>query len=362
MAVRLTTRIAAALVVVVTMSAALARAATLSPQSLASSLQRDPVQSLGVPRSSFSALSRAQIRSLRAEIGRLDPGRIWILVVSPRSQSALGSFAGGVFGDLPAGTLLGVADDRQRATTTHFWVGSSWEQSAVAENHLNDVINGFHKGQGSLYDDLRLAVRSFARGDAAAGHPQLSSASGSSQTSASGGGQTSASGGGGDALVIAGVIAAAILLAVGMGLFGRYMRGALRASRRRHEESADAHEQAGADFTRLGEEIEALDIDSSMPGASAAGKDEYAKALECYQEAERRMDKSGDEYQFERAVAAIGRGLDHVHAADRLFNPQGGGVADQLAELTARHNRGALTDGEFAAQKSQLLHRSNNTG
>lgn len=102
--------------------------------------------------------------------------RIWILVASPRSESSLGAFSSPIFGDLPAGTLLTVADDRQRPNLSHYWVGSSWESSDVAENQLNDVINGFHKGQGSLYDDLRLAIQSFARSDAAAGHPALSSA------------------------------------------------------------------------------------------------------------------------------------------------------------------------------------------
>ena len=94
----------------------------------------------------------------------------------------------------------------------------------------------------------------------------------------------------------------------------------MRASRRRKEEQADAHGQVQADFIKLGEAIEALDIDSSMPNASARGKDEYAKALDCHEQAERRLQKSGDEYQFERAVAAVRDGLEHVRTAERLLN------------------------------------------
>jgi hypothetical protein len=58
-----------------------------------------------------------------------------------------------------------------------------------------------------------------------------------------------------------------------------------------------------------------------MPNASARGKDEYAAAIECYQDAERRLKTPDDDYQFERAVEAIKRGLAHVRAADQLFNP-----------------------------------------
>jgi hypothetical protein len=96
----------------------------------------------------------------------------------------------------------------------------------------------------------------------------------------------------------------------------------MRASHRREQERADAREQTQADFAKLGEEIEALDIDSSMPNASERGKDEYSKGIECYQDAERRLRDPGDEYQFEHAVDAVKRGRAHVHAADQLFNPK----------------------------------------
>jgi hypothetical protein len=68
-----------------------------------------------------------------------------------------------------------------------------------------------------------------------------------------------------------------------------------------------------------------------MPDASPEGKQEYAQALECYEQAERRMRQAGDEYQFERALEAIRNGLAHVGNADRLFNPgRGGGEKNKL--------------------------------
>jgi hypothetical protein len=294
--------------------------AAAKPSPLVSALKRNTVQSIGAPASSFSALSRKHMDALRTEIRKLDPGRIWILVVSRRGQDSLNSFADPVFGDLPAGTLLAVADDPQNSNLTHFWVGSSWEPSDAAQAQLNDVINGFHKGQGSLFDDLRLAVQSFAHSDRALGHPALNAGSGGSAGASPAAG-ASGQGGTGNAGLITWVIIGAVFLVVGIGVGGRYLRGALRASHWRREEASDAREQAQSDFVKLGDQIEALDIDTQMAGADPAAKDRYAKALDCYQEAERRLRQAGDEYQFEHAVEAIRRGLEYIREADQLFNP-----------------------------------------
>jgi hypothetical protein len=83
---------------------------------------------------------------------------------------------------------------------------------------------------------------------------------------------------------------------------------------------ADAHARANTNLTKLAEQIEALDIDSSMPTASSKGKSEYAKALDEYEEAQKRLLRPRDAYQFEQAVQAISRGLEHVGTAERLFN------------------------------------------
>ena len=330
MRLRLAVCITAVLAVLISAWSPVARADSLDPQALAASLQSDPVQSIDVPSSSFSALSHGQISSLKAEIARLDPGRIWILVVSPRSQSDLDNVADPVYGDLPAGTLIAVAEDVQDPNTTHFWVGSTWQSSDAAQNQLNDVINSYHKGQGSLYDDLRLNTQSFASADAAAGHPSLNSSGNSGQSGANNGQSGGASSGSGGLIAV--VIVVAVLLVVTVLVGGRYLRRSMRASHWQREEKADAHAKAQADLGTLGDEIGALDIDSSMMDANPAGKDEYAKALDCYEEAERRMKQVGDEYQFEHAVDAIGRGLEHVRNANRLFNPPPTGHQTPMAE------------------------------
>jgi hypothetical protein len=102
---------------------------------------------------------------------------------------------------------------------------------------------------------------------------------------------------------------------------GRYLRQAARSSRWRHEANEDAHAQAQKDFIKLGEAIVALDIDSSLPNASPAGKDEYRHAIGCHEAAERRLKHPDDAYQFQKALYAIKAGLRHVHAAEQLFNP-----------------------------------------
>jgi hypothetical protein len=309
-------------------------------------------------------MSAKQVAGLRAEIARLDPGRIFIAFLSPRSQSALDDISNPAFGDLPAGTLISIADDTQDARTTHFFVGSTWEDNGTAQNELNGVIQGYHNGRGPLSADLRLAIESFARADAAAGHPAPGSSSGGftpapqAQPTAHGSSDGSISGG-----LVAAIIAGVVLLLVAAIPITRSIRSSMGASHWHKEQAADVHAHANSDFVKLGEAIEALDIDSSMPHASAAGKDEYGHAIGCYAEAERQLKQADDPYHFDRALAAIKAGHRHVQAADQLFNPGGHGatsrdekvVVERLEKLTKLHDSGALTDEEFSEEKRKVL-------
>lgn len=334
-------------------------------QSLAGSLENDSVQILGTSRSAYSAMSPKQVAGLRAEIARLDPGRIFIALLSPRSQSALEDISNSAFGDLQAGTLISIADDPQNARTTHFFVGSTWEDNGTAQNELNDVIQRYHNGQGPLSADLRLAIESFARADAAAGHPAPGSSSAGTAAPAPQPQPTSHSTteGGISGGLIAAIIAGAVLLLVAAIPITRSIQSSMRASHWHKEQAVDTHAHANSDFIKLGEAIEALDIDSSMPHASAAGKDEYGHAIGCYAEAERQLKQADDPYHFDRALAAIKAGHRHVQAADQLFNPGGHGatsrdekvVVERLEKLTKLHDSGALTDEEFSEEKHKLL-------
>ena len=114
-------------------------------------------------------------------------------------------------------------------------------------------------------------------------------------------------------LAVTGVLVFALRGLIGDAVRGtRSMRRAIRASSRDKRERADARVEARAELVKLGEEIEALDIDSSMPDASARGKDEYSKAIDSYEEVERRLRNAEDDVQFRRAVEALRRGREHV--------------------------------------------------
>jgi hypothetical protein len=229
---------------------------------------------------------------------------------------------------------------------------------------------------------MRKAINSFAKADAARHHP------GSGRGGSGGGGQSQTTttnnqgavtappgttglgnqnGGSSSGGLIAGLVILVLIL-IPATVFGtRFARRRMRASHWQREATADSRTQAQADLVKLGEDIGSLDIDSSMPNASAQAKDEYGKAIECYQEAERRLKTPDDAYQFAKGREALSRGQGHVSAAAALF---GGGstplkttrasavnatMTDQLQRLASLHDRGDLTDEEFAEQKRLLI-------
>lgn len=309
----------AAVVAVAGSTGALAAVSGVDVDQLANALEQAPAQVVGSP--SFS-LSPAEVRRLRAEILKTDQGRIWVAVTPALSQRRTSALSNALSEHLNAdggGTVIVVAGP-------NVWGSTSWEDGEAARSRL---AAAFAHSSEPLASQLRRAVDSFARGDAAADHPKLSGAATStSPTTAVSPGTAPAphitgsrkSAGSGAGLIV-GLVALGVVLLVAASIAGPRLRRRRRATHRRDEERQDLEDQTQSDFGKLGDAIGALDIDSSMPNASARGKDEYAAAIDCYQDAERRLKTPDDDYQFERAVEAIKRGLGHVHAADRLFNP-----------------------------------------
>jgi hypothetical protein len=307
----------ALLVALLLPASALAAAPQIDIASLAHALRRKPVQVVGAPALSLSASS---VRGLRARIRRVDPGRIWIAVAPSMNQvptSRLSNMLSGYLNADGGGTVVVVAG-------VSVWGSTSWEDGPAATSRLAAAFRNSHE---PLAGQLRKVIDSFASGDAAAGHPQLGSASDTgsqtqtpTQPSSSTAGGGASSGSSSPVALIIGLVVLAIVLGFALLRGGTRIRRTMRASHRHKEEQADLHEQVQADFIKLGEAIQALDIDSSMPNAGSHGKDEYAKALDCYQQAERRLKRSRDEYQFEQATAAVRDGLRHVNAAERLLN------------------------------------------
>jgi hypothetical protein len=302
-------------------ASSLAASHSIDVSSLAQALERTPVQIVGSPSLS---ISDGAARALSTRIRKVDPGRLWIAVVPSMSQGPTSRLSNALVSDLNAdggGTVVVVAGGS-------VWGSTSWEDASAATARLAAAFKDPHE---PLARQLRTVIDSFASGDAAAGHPKIGGSPGTasqssttsqpsvpastSNGSGSGSSKTSSSSG-----LIVGLVALALVVLFVLIRSGPRMRRARRASHRRKQEQADAHEQAQADFVKLGEAIEALDIDSSMPNASARGKDEYAKALDCHDQAERRLKQADDDYQFERALAALKEGLEHVQAASQLLN------------------------------------------
>jgi hypothetical protein len=340
---------------------AIASIERVAVSSVAQALQSQPVQVVGAP--SFS-LSPPEVRALRAEISRKDPGRIWIAIVpslSPSNTSRISNGLSGYLNALGGGTVIVVAGGS-------VWASTSWEDGPGANARLKAA---FSNSSEPLARQLGQVVGSFASGDAAAGHPQIGGPTAKTTTAtitepapAPPAGAASLpvakqrAAGGTSAGLIIGLIALALLLLAAALLAGPRVRRARRSSHLREEESADVKAKAQSDLAKLADAISDLDIDSSMPKASPAGKTEYAKAMECYQEAGRCLKNSDDDYQFKKALTALAQGHAHVEAAGQLFNPAPAPPreeVDQLARLSALHKSGALTDTEFQAQKRKLI-------
>jgi hypothetical protein len=396
--------------------AASAGAFTIYVDKLAAALKRSPVQTLGSSPNSLSAGNASRLATL---VARRDAGRIYIAVVPSLSQSQAGRLAQDLANLLNRnGVFIVVGGYNYHVTTT-------WGTGTRASSLLGSATG--HQGD-SLRVQLRKTIDAFAAADARAGHPGAAAAKPSKPK---GGGvkppsapsttstpvttqpapvsivQTphKISGGSNIGLIVL-LAAGGLLLAAAIVWALVFMRTSMRSSHRRREESADVHATLDSDFTKLGDQIGALDIDSSMPGASQEGKDEYAKAIDCFQDAERRMKTPKDEYQFERAQEQVRKGLGHVAAAGELFNPtadktaetaglgtgtgtakpapagatteapgmptgpppvvppapaapvvtsSGDDVVSELAKLADLHEHGVLTDAEFAEEKRKLI-------
>jgi hypothetical protein len=296
------------------------------------------------------ALTRAQADAVRRQIARSDPGRIFVVVLG-------GQTSAGVY-DIAASLQQAVHYSGALIVITHAPGGGaynlaadSWEAPDIAASRFADALGI----AGGLRECLKLGIAAMAKGDAAAGHPGrngLSPAAGSPAATGSGPSVTSPSAppastvtspsrtpatsprtpasrgsasGGSDVGLIIGLVLFALLVGAVVAYYATRGFFSARASEKRarwqHEERADTFEQAQADFVKLGEEIEALDIDTSMTGADPGGKAEYAQALEAHDEAEQRLAKAkDDDYQLTKAIAVISSGREHLRRAAKIFD------------------------------------------
>jgi hypothetical protein len=224
------------LVSVASAAADVARVEGMKVQSLADELGTDPVQVDGHPNPPLSARQR---RALSARIAKVDPGRIWIAVVTPVSVQATGELAQSLLASIKADGVVIVVSG------SNYHVSATWGTADEARERLRDAVG---RPNDSLEVQMRRAIDSFAAGDATAGHPGAGgSKSGAENGASSGGGGGGGASGNGNGRRTVGVIALAVALAGGVALGLKYVLGGHRAVRRRRQDPADASDLGEVD-------------------------------------------------------------------------------------------------------------------
>jgi hypothetical protein len=290
-------RIVLAVLLLLAVSPGEAGAATA--REVAEALRGDPVY---VAPATDELLTVAQRGRLRLRIVDRDIGRIQIAVVrgaSARRAGGLNEYANAVDQAMPGrrGSLLVTTGSAFHVITSH----------AVVNPTLAAVRTAVESNRGKGLDaQLLAAVDGIAEVDpGASADPTPPSAP--SPTA----GDPSASGDDflddvGDSVRLGVLIAAAaVALPFVLGAFGLLLMW------RRRQAAAAEREQLTTRDTRdelvaFGEEIRALDLDVDMPGVSQTARDEYGRALELYDRANRLL--AGDDpsevelYEARRSV------------------------------------------------------------
>jgi hypothetical protein len=100
----------------------------------------------------------------------------------------------------------------------------------------------------------------------------------------------------------------ALLIAAGVGGAALLVARRRRRSRQRAAELAQVKGEAEADLLALADDIRALDLDVEMPDADSRAKEDYARALEAYEEADRRLDRARSPEELEPVSQALEEG------------------------------------------------------
>ena len=308
---------------------ALAPAAPASAESVrvhdvASALQQDPVY---VASSQRRALPPSAARRLRRKIARLDRGRIQIAVVPSASAERVGgirSFGNAVDQAMPdrRGTLIATTGQSFQIVTSH----SGVETTLAA---VRRAVERYH----GLPRELSASVEGVAEVDPGPGQDVNGPPSGGRASNAASPG-TSSDGGGSDVGAIIGIVFGALVL-IPLLIFGVW---ALLRWRKGRKASSDLAEldlgSARDELLALGQEIEELDLDTQMPNASPAGREEYQRALMLYDRGNRALsDKEPSDVQIYEAKRAAEEGRARIQAARNLLNtspsppPAAGGEA-----------------------------------
>jgi hypothetical protein len=168
---------------------------------------------------------------------------------------------------------------------------------------------------GAHRDDAPAALEQWVEGVAReAAQPQPGGAAQGGQAEPVAGGDTGG-GRGGAAGTVLGVAVVTLLLVGG----GALVFGARRRRRERERELAEVKNVAQEDLVALGEDIRALDIDTSMPGADPEAVRHHADAVDAYQRAARILDRAARPQDLAGMSAALEAGRFSMASARAIL-------------------------------------------
>jgi hypothetical protein len=305
--VRLMARIGGALVLmaVAALGAAADASAAATAREVAAALRSDPVF---VDDSQSGLLTVPQRGQLRLRIVDADIGRIQIAVVAPESAERAGGLrelANAIDQAMPGrrGSLLVTTGSRFHVVTSHAVVNPTAAAiSAAVESHRDEGLDA----------QLLAAVDGIAQVDPGAERdlnnppPSAPATPGPSNL---------------DDDIGEGVRIGLLIVAAAIALPFLIGTVALLMALRRRRAAALDRERLDEGDTRdgllaLGEELEALDLDVDMPNASPRGREEYERALNLYERANRLLSKDDpSEVEMYEARRAIEEGRNRLAAA-----------------------------------------------
>jgi hypothetical protein len=194
--------------------------------------------------------------------------------------------------------------------------GNQWAAGSVGDvlpdgraTALGEEAFGAHRDAAP--EALEQWVQGVAR---EAGQAQPGGAAQGGQAEPVAGGDTGG-GRGGAAGTILGVAVVTLLLVGG----GALVFGARRRRRERERELAEVKNVAQEDLVALGEDIRALDIDTSMPGADPEAVRHHADAVDAYQRAARILDRAARPQDLAGMSAALEAGRFSMASARAIL-------------------------------------------
>jgi hypothetical protein len=307
-------RAAAALAGVVALAAPSPAGASDDPAQLAAAVTRDVVH---VDPGARGRLSDVEAGQLRLRIVRRAIGRVRILVVPPATASGAGGvrkLAGEVAEEGRLRGALVVVAGRRAAVATSY-------DSRAAARAVPGTIGG------PLAPALTEGVDRIARADPGPGDDRGAAAAAPPPSipdvpATPDPGDVPDDFGIGDAvddvgnafqLAVFGVGGAvALLVLTPLVLYGLRVRRA----RREGEEDLEIDCAAARDeLIAIGESVRELDIDAEMPGASPAGREALARAVELYGRADRELAKANTRRRLQRAQATLAQARSEADSA-----------------------------------------------